>query len=231
MASAQDRLPSIPKEKMTVDQEKAVAEFKVARQAELSGPFIPMLRSPEVMTRARQMGDYLRFKSVLPPRLSEFLILITSREWTQQFEWNTHYRIALDAGLTPHEAVTQEEVFRIFGESIPRLRTTVTGIVDRLPQTRDWVPSHSFLFLLTLGLRTNQCFVWRTVCLRNGSMSMPLPRGERAFRPLWCSVGRLLAVGLNYFEHLERPRNVLNVGQCLFRSRHVAALHTFVRRR
>lgn len=43
----------------------------------------------------------------------------------------------LDAGLTPHEAVTQEEVFRIFGESIPRLRTTVTGIVDRLPQTRD----------------------------------------------------------------------------------------------
>ena len=32
-----------------------------------------MLRSPEVMSRARAMGDYLRFRSSLPPRLSEFV--------------------------------------------------------------------------------------------------------------------------------------------------------------
>ncbi len=37
------------------------------------------------------MGDYLRFKSALPPRLSEFVILITAREWTQQDQWNAHY--------------------------------------------------------------------------------------------------------------------------------------------
>ncbi len=43
----------------------------------------------------------------------------------------------LDAGITPHEAVTQEEVFRVFGEAIPKLRTTVAAMIARLPQHRD----------------------------------------------------------------------------------------------
>ena len=34
------------------------------------------------------MGDYLRFNNVLPPKLSEFAILITARQWTQQCEWD-----------------------------------------------------------------------------------------------------------------------------------------------
>jgi 4-carboxymuconolactone decarboxylase len=100
-AEAQDRMPPIPAEKMTDDQKKAIAEFRAARGAELSGPFVPMLRSPEVMSRARAMGDYLRYKSALPPKLSEFVILITARQWTQQYEWHTHYQIALNAGLNP----------------------------------------------------------------------------------------------------------------------------------
>ncbi len=45
------------------------------------------------------MGDYLRYKSALPPRLSEFVILLTAREWTQQYEWNAHYPIAVKAGI------------------------------------------------------------------------------------------------------------------------------------
>ena len=65
----------------------------------ISGPFYPLLRSPELMTRTRAMGDYLRYKSALPPRLSEFVILMTAREWTQQYEWNAHYPIALKAGV------------------------------------------------------------------------------------------------------------------------------------
>lgn len=99
MASAQNRLPPIPSDKMTAEQKKAVEEFVAARNAPLSGPFIPMLRSPEVMTRARAMGDFLRYKSSLPPRLSEFVILMTARQWTQQYEWNTHYDIAVKAGV------------------------------------------------------------------------------------------------------------------------------------
>ena len=98
-AAAQDRLPPIPAEKMTDEQRKAVEEFRAARNAGVSGPFAPLLRSPEVMNRARAMGDYLRFKSAFPPRLSEFVILITARHWTQNYEWDAHYQLALKGGL------------------------------------------------------------------------------------------------------------------------------------
>jgi 4-carboxymuconolactone decarboxylase len=98
-AAAQDRMPPIPADKLTDAQKKAIEEFKAARSAEISGPFVPLLRSPEVMTRARAMGDYLRFRSSLPPRLSEFVILLTARRWTQQYEWNAHAPLAVKGGL------------------------------------------------------------------------------------------------------------------------------------
>ena len=98
-AAAQDRMPPIPADKLTEAQKKAIEEFKAARSVEISGPFVAMLRSPEVMTRARAMGDYLRFRSSLPPRLSEFVILMTARRWTQQYEWNAHAPLAIKGGL------------------------------------------------------------------------------------------------------------------------------------
>jgi len=99
MAQAQDRMPPVPAEQLTDAQKQAIEEFKAARGTDISGPFVPLLRSPEVLTRARAMGDHLRFKSTLPPRLSEFVILITSRQWTQNYEWNAHEPLARRAGL------------------------------------------------------------------------------------------------------------------------------------
>ena len=96
---AQDRMPPIPAGRLTDAQKKAIEEFKAARAVDISGPFVPLLRSPEVMNRARAMGDYLRFRSSLPPRLSEFVILLTARHWTQQYEWHAHQPLALQGGL------------------------------------------------------------------------------------------------------------------------------------
>ena len=96
---AQDRMPPIPAGRLTDAQKKAIEEFKAARAVDISGPFVPLLRSPEVMNRARAMGDYLRFRSSLPPRLSEFVILLTARRWTQQYEWHAHQPLALQGGL------------------------------------------------------------------------------------------------------------------------------------
>lgn len=98
-AMAQDRLPPIPADQYTDAQKKAAAEFAGGRGYEVRGPFVPLIRSPEVMLRAKAMGDHLRFKSTLAPRLSEMVILITAREWTQQYEWVAHHDIAIKAGL------------------------------------------------------------------------------------------------------------------------------------
>ena len=100
---AQTRMPPLPADRMTEAQKKAAAEFEAARGA-LSGPWAVILRSPEMINRARSLSDYLRFNSSLPPRLSEFVILITAREWTQQYEWNAHHSLAIKGGLNPEIA-------------------------------------------------------------------------------------------------------------------------------
>jgi len=97
--AAQDRMPPITADQLTDAQKKAADEFAQGRGYAVRGPFVPLMRSPEVMLRAKAMGDYLRFKSTLGPRLNEMVILITAREWTQQYEWHAHYAIALKEGL------------------------------------------------------------------------------------------------------------------------------------
>jgi hypothetical protein len=98
MATNERMLPIQP-DKWTAEQKQAAEEFQAGRGYAVSGPFAVMLRSPEVMLRAKAMGDYLRFRNVLPKRVSEMVILITAREWTQQYEWSYHYGFALEAGL------------------------------------------------------------------------------------------------------------------------------------
>jgi 4-carboxymuconolactone decarboxylase len=100
-AMAQDRLPPIPPEKQTAEQKKAADAFRANRKQDVFGPFVPLFRSPEVMLRAMALGDYLRYRTVLPPRLNEFIILITARQWSQQYEWYVHQPIALKEGLDP----------------------------------------------------------------------------------------------------------------------------------
>jgi 4-carboxymuconolactone decarboxylase len=94
-----DRMPEIPVDKMTPEQKKAADDFLTERKVPVFGPFVPLLRSPEVMLRAKAMGDYLRYKSVLPAPLNEFAILITARHWSQDYEWALHQPIAVKAGL------------------------------------------------------------------------------------------------------------------------------------
>ena len=99
-------MPPLPDHAMTGEQRAAVEEFKAVRETtRFDGPFVPLLRSPELLSRTRNVGDYVRFKSVLPPRLSELVILITARHWTQQYEWAFHSEIAAQAGLS-HEIIS-----------------------------------------------------------------------------------------------------------------------------
>lgn len=94
------RLGPPPKDTLTAEQRAAMEEFQKQRGVGISGPFEPMLWSPEAMIRAAAMGTYLRYKSVYPPNLSELIILLAGRSWSQQYEWSTHYPIALKAGVS-----------------------------------------------------------------------------------------------------------------------------------
>ncbi len=99
-AMAQDRLPPIPAEKQTPEQRKASEAFRANRKQDPFGPFVPLHRSPEVMLRAMALGDYLRYRTVFPTKLNEFIILITARHFSQQYQWYVHYPIAVKEGLS-----------------------------------------------------------------------------------------------------------------------------------
>ena len=98
-ALAQERMGPLPARELSEQQGKALSEF-VAARGQPTGPWIVMLRSPEVMSRARALSDYLRYDSILPGWLRELVILMTARQWSQGYEWNAHYRIAMEEGLS-----------------------------------------------------------------------------------------------------------------------------------
>jgi 4-carboxymuconolactone decarboxylase len=67
----------------------------------LSSPFNVWNRKPELADRLQKVGEYIRFRSSLPPRLNEFAILIVARRWSSQYEWFAHHRLAMAGGLDP----------------------------------------------------------------------------------------------------------------------------------
>lgn len=119
-AQSEDRrFRLIPLEEMTPEQRAVADAIRSGPRAAVAGssanaatpgsPFNPWLRSPEAADLLQRLGAYLRFKSSLPPRLNEFAILITARDWTSQYEWYAHHRLALQGGLNPAVAADLAE--------------------------------------------------------------------------------------------------------------------------
>ncbi|HET6490793.1 MAG TPA: carboxymuconolactone decarboxylase family protein [Syntrophales bacterium] len=100
-AFAQDRMPAIPLDKMNALQKKYADEIIKGPRGALYNPFTTLIRSPELMDRAQKIGEYLRYKSAIGTRLTELVILIVARQWTQQVEWAIHEPIALKEGIKP----------------------------------------------------------------------------------------------------------------------------------
>ena len=133
--SAQDRMPLIPLEQMTDLQKKHAEEIIKGPRGALYGPFIPLIRSPELMDRAQRMGEYLRYHSAIGNKLSELVILIVSRQWTQQFEWDTHEPIALKVGISPETVKAIREGRR--PTSLSEDEQIIYDVTNELDATKD----------------------------------------------------------------------------------------------
>lgn len=101
-----DRMPPLPDTELTDAQRSAVEAVTSGPRGRLLGCFVPLLRSPELMTRYQSVGEYLRYHSALDDDLVELVILAVARKWDQAFEWGIHQPIALERGIPP-EVVEQ----------------------------------------------------------------------------------------------------------------------------
>jgi 4-carboxymuconolactone decarboxylase len=97
VAAGPDRLP-LPAV-LTADQQLAMEQISAGPRGKLIAPFVPLMRTPELMTRLQLVGEYLRFDSGLPAHLTELMILIVARHWDQDYEWGHHVPLARAAGL------------------------------------------------------------------------------------------------------------------------------------
>jgi len=96
-----NRMPLLTASQMDEAQRQAAEALSAGPRKGVFGPFIAMMRSPELMDRFQRVGEYLRFNHTLPTRLNEFAMLVTARHTTNQFEWAVHHPIAIKAGVSP----------------------------------------------------------------------------------------------------------------------------------
>ena len=97
--TSRERLPALPPAALSDAQRRAAEELIAGQRGGVIGPFAVLLRSPELMEHAQRMGEYLRYRSAIGTRLSELVILLIARYWSQQVEWTIHAPIAAKAGI------------------------------------------------------------------------------------------------------------------------------------
>lgn len=110
-----ERLKPLKPEELTPEQQEVHAAIASGPRGQVRGPLAIWLHRPGLANRAQALGQYCRYDSSLPPRLSELAILVMARTWMSEFEWWAHKPIALKAGLAEEvvEAIRtgQEPVF------------------------------------------------------------------------------------------------------------------------
>jgi 4-carboxymuconolactone decarboxylase len=96
-----ERFSELRLDHLTPEQQQMAVHLKTPpRKSALNGgPFNAYARSPGLGLRLLEISDYVRFNSSLPPRLSEFAIMIGARHWSVPYEWRAHYPLAIKGGL------------------------------------------------------------------------------------------------------------------------------------
>ncbi|CAD5293740.1 4-carboxymuconolactone decarboxylase [Bosea sp. 62] len=90
-------LPTV--DELTSDQRKVYDEVVSGPRGRLIGPLRAVIHSPELATRWSRLGEFLRFATLLPPRLNELAIIVVGRHWNSQLEFYIHAEAAKVAGL------------------------------------------------------------------------------------------------------------------------------------
>jgi len=140
------RLPLLSEDSLTSDQRALTESIRSGPrgQFKMSGPFAIYLHAPAFGELAQKLGGHLRFKTSVPPRLSEFAILCTGAFWKAQYEWAMHAPMAekqgvkpttirdIQAGRAPKSAPADEKAIYAFVKELYGKRRVSTATFNRV---------------------------------------------------------------------------------------------------
>jgi 4-carboxymuconolactone decarboxylase len=96
------RVALLAENELTPGQQALLRSIRSGPRGEstsMRGPFAVFLHAPAFGELAQQLGGHCRYKTGVPPRLSEFAILVTAKLWRAQYEWFAHVPQAERAGV------------------------------------------------------------------------------------------------------------------------------------
>jgi 4-carboxymuconolactone decarboxylase len=93
------RVPLLEPAQMTPEQKRIHDVIASGPRGQVRGPLAVWLHRPALAEPAQALGQYCRYETSLPTRLSEWAILILARLWRSEYEWWAHKPIALKAGV------------------------------------------------------------------------------------------------------------------------------------
>jgi len=176
------RLREIPASEMKPAQRKLLSAIRKTRgKSTTGGPFGVMLHAPAFGDLAQKLGAHCRYNTAIPPRLSEFAILVIARLWRSQYEFWIHAPIAEKAGV-PHHTIADLRA----GRRPRRMSKAEAGIHDfilelhktRRVSPRNYARLHGLFgdtgmveFVGILGYST-------LVAMSLNVFGTPLPEGE-----------------------------------------------------
>jgi len=131
------RLAVLNEDQLNDDQRVLLAALRAGpRGASITprGPFAVWMHAPQFGQLAQALGGHCRYKTALPPRLSEFAILCTARLWRAQYEWFAHAPMAEKAGVKP-KTITDLRTGRE-PKSAPRDERAIYAFAQELYKTR-----------------------------------------------------------------------------------------------
>ena len=131
------RLPVLSEEALTPEQRQLLESIRSGPRGAstgIRGPFAMFLHAPAFGELAQRLGGHCRYKTAVPPRLSEFAILVTARLWRTQYEWFAHVPQAERAGVAK-DTIRDLHRGRV-PKSAPKDERAIYDFVQELYKTR-----------------------------------------------------------------------------------------------
>jgi 4-carboxymuconolactone decarboxylase len=131
------RIAILAEDKLTPDQQALLESIRTGPRGagvSIRGPFAVFLHAPAFGELAQRLGGHCRFKTAVPPRLSEFAVLATAKLWHAQYEWFAHVPQAERAGVKK-ETIRDLHKGRI-PKTAPKDERAIYDFIQELYKTR-----------------------------------------------------------------------------------------------